>query len=566
MAQVSREVRFKSQSKFETLQQLNKNQKTLEDLRYNWEQVWKKIGKYIIPMREYMEDYQMKPKQRGFETGLQVYDSTGVHALRMFTDGLMGYLVSPSIKWFRFRMRRVDLMDFPDVRLWIQESEDEMYAELQASNFYDQMHMYIEDGGSIGTATMMIEEDYDEGLTHFSTRHPIENYISENEKGFVDVLHRKYLVQARSLVEKYGEGNVSLRTSQLSKTKPFDEVEIIHAIYPNPSTIPGMIGSTNMPYSSFIYESDRAPGEDGLLSVGGYEEWPAPVWRSKKNSHEIYGRSPAFDALVDVTGLQQMGKDLLHLSHMSTRPPWNIPSEMRDQVRIQPNGFNFYTEHNNIIRPIQGLGDYPIGVDREDRIRQSVRDHFMVDFFLLLSQNQRTRTATEVIELQGEKAAVMGSLVGRFNSEAMDRIFERTFNNMLRNGRIASPPPVVFEFGAGEFEVEYLGPLAQAQRKYFLSSGIIQSLGMLQNIFSVDPQTTDVVDWDELTIRVFDIFGFPQSAIRDKKTILQIRDQRAQAQAQQAQAQQMQESIKPVDATKSIEPNSLMSQMMGGAS
>lgn len=564
MAQVAREVRFREQQKDITLKQLRKNQGTLEQLRYNWEQVWKDIGKYIIPMREYMEEHQLRQGQRGKRTGLDVYDSTGVHSLRMFTDGLMGYLVSPSIKWFRFRMRHVDLMDFPEVRSWIQEAEDEMYAELSASNFYDMVHMFIEDGGSFGTATIMIEEDYNENLTHFSTRHPIENYISENDKGIVDVLHRKYLVQARSFVEKYGFENVSAQAQKMAKDSPFEEVEIIHAMYPNPSPMPGMIGGINMPISSFVYENARGEGEDGLLAIGGYEEWPAPVWRTKKNSHEVYGRSPAFDALVDVIGLQQMGKDLLHLSHMASKPPWNVPAEMRDDVRIIPDGQNFYTDHNRILRAVQGLGDYPIGVDREDKKQQSVRDHFMVDFFLLLSQSPRTRTATEVIELQGEKAAVMGSLVGRFNSEAMDRIFERTFNNMLRHGRIPPPPPIVTEMGAGEFEVEYLGPLAQAQRKYFLSSGIIQSLGMLQNIFAVAPETTDVVDWDELTKRVFDIFGFPQSAIRDDRMVLQIRNDRAQQQQQAQQAESLQEGTKPIDMTKSIEPNSLLSRMIGG--
>ena len=68
MPQVGREIRFKSQEKYKTLEQLRKNQGVLEDLRYNWEQVWKDIGKYIIPMREYMEEHQMEPKQRGKNT------------------------------------------------------------------------------------------------------------------------------------------------------------------------------------------------------------------------------------------------------------------------------------------------------------------------------------------------------------------------------------------------------------------------------------------------------------------------------------------------------------------
>jgi hypothetical protein len=560
MAQMIRDINFKTQPSKETLEQLRKNQKTLEDFRYDWEQIWKDIGKYIIPMREYMEEHQLKPKQRGKRHGVQVYDSTGVHALRMFTDGLMGYLVSPSIRWFALRMRSLDLMDYPDIRSWLQACEDEMYAEFRASNFYEMMHMFIEDGGSFGTATMMIEENYEDSITHFATRHPIENYISENEKGFVDILHRKYLVQARSLVEMYGYDKLSPRVQSEARNNPFNEIEIVHAVYPNPSPIPKMLGYTNMPYVSFVFE-EKADGDRSLLNIGGYQEWPAPVWRTKKNSHEIYGRSPAFDALVDVTGLQQMGRDLLHLSHMASRPPWNIPAEMRDTARIVPDGFNFYTQKDNIIRPIGPVGDYPIGVDREEKKQKSVMDHFMVDFFLLLSQNQRTRTATEVIELQGEKAAVMGSLVGRFNSEAMDRIFERTFNNMLRNGRLPEPPEVVYELGGGEFMVEYLGPLAQAQRKYFMSSGITQSLTMMQPIFAMRPETMDIVDWDELTKRIFDIFNMPQSAIVDERTVMRIRQDRAAAQQAAAQAEAQSGQIAPVNVQKNIEPNSILAQM-----
>lgn len=537
---IDTQLMFRNRDTKELRKDLNNNQSVLESNRKNWEEVWEDIGKYIIPMREYMEESEMVEGQRGYRHGTEIYDSTGVQALGLMADGLLGYMISPTLKWFRLRMRNMRLMDFPEVRRWLQDTEEAMYAEFRDSGFYEQMHQYLEDGGSIGTATMFITEDLEEDLSHFDTRHPIEMFIAENFRHKVDVSHRRFRLSARDAVRIYGKNRLSIEIQQASEKRPFTEFVFYIGIYPNYDRLTQGIGQHNMPWIAFHWEEK---GND-IIRIDGYEENPAVIWRWKTNSHEAYGRSPAFDALVDVIGVNRYAKDMLQASHIAVDPPYNIPEEQRNRVRLIPRGQNFYSDASRLITPIPVAQGYPFGQDTIDKKQQTIKDHFMVDFFLMLSQQQRSRTATEVIELQGEKASVMGSMIGRLNSEALDFILHRVWNIMMRAGRVPEPPAVVQEMSDGKYEIEYVGILAQAQRKYFKSTGIIQSLQVSEGIMQIAPETRDWVDWDELIKELFEINSMPQKVIREEPEVAQIRQQRNEAiqrENQMAQLERMAE-------------------------
>lgn len=523
---------FKKQDQLETLKLLRQNDTEMVRVRDNWDDLWREIAEYVLPYREYMEDYEMERDQRGKKHGTNIYDVTGAQALRLLADGLLGYMVSPSLRWFRLRLKNTEIMDLPEVRRWLQDTEEAMYAEFRDSNFYDQMHQYLEDGGSIGTATMFITEDLEENITLFDTRHPIEIYIWQNEKKKVDIVHRKYRMSLRNAEREFGKENLTLEMQNALEKTPHKEFIFYQGIYPNYDRLIDHVDDQNMPWVSFYWPEK---GND-LIKVGGYHENPAVVWRWKTNSHEIYGRSPGFDALVEILGTNQMEGDMLDASHLSVRPPMNVPGEMRSRLRLTPNGLNFYEDPSRIITPVQMGINYSVGMDHADRKRQAIRDIFMVDFFLMLSQFEgANKTATEIIELQGEKASVMGSMIGRLNSEALDHILDRVWKIMARAGRTPPVPDVVLEFDDGRYEVEYMGPLAQAQRKFFKSTGIIQSLDVARGIFELNPQSMDWINFDALIKEVYEIYGMPQKVLRDEREVQAIRQAAAQAAEEERQ-------------------------------
>ena len=106
-----------------------------------------------------------------------------------------------------------------------------MYIALDRSNFQQEIHELYVDLVTFGTACMMIEED-DQKFIRFSTRHIKEIYISENDKGFVDTMHREFKMTARAAYARFGE-NLSKRIKSIVTDNPYDEVTIHHCIKPN---------------------------------------------------------------------------------------------------------------------------------------------------------------------------------------------------------------------------------------------------------------------------------------------------------------------------------------------
>ena len=103
---------------------------------------------------------------------------------------------------------------------------------------------------------MFIEED-DEDLIKFSTRHINEVFIAENDKGRIDTIFRRFKISARAAVQKFGD-NVSTDIQGIFKKDPYQEVEILHAVYPRSDFDPKKKDKENMPFESVYLEYKNA--------------------------------------------------------------------------------------------------------------------------------------------------------------------------------------------------------------------------------------------------------------------------------------------------------------------
>ena len=522
------------------VQEIRNRQKQFESRRKPWEPDWQKIAELVQPRREAL--HFSGTKTPGGRSSKKRYDGTPTEALQLLADGLMGYLVSPSLQWFRLKIPQEKINNMPGVKEWLQEVEHQLYSEFARSNFYEEMHAYFLDGGSIGTATIYCEEDIGQGRIVFSTRHPREIYIAENRYGMVDTVHRKYELPIREIVKMFGEDKLDDSQLKMWKDKPDEEYELLHAIFPNEDRIYGNLSSQNKEFSSFYLFAKTG---DEFLRHAGYDENPYAVWRWRKNSTEIYGRSPAHDALVDIQTLNQVRRDLLHASAMSVKPPMNIPSEMKFRVRMTPAGENFYKDAGRIISPVHTGINYPIGKEELADFRQIIKKHFRVEFFLMLAEASRQMTATEIVERQGEKAAVLGATIGRLNTECMNPIIDRVFRITSDAGRLPPVPEALLEYG-GDIEIDYLGPLAQAQKRLFKTQGVMRSLEALSGVAQMMPSVLDNINQDEVARLIMDSFGMPQKAVLEQGEVDKIRQLRQQQMEKEQQMAQMVEMAKAV--------------------
>jgi len=525
-----------------------------------------------------------KENPKGKKAGIDVYDGTAVSAKNLLVDGMCGYMCSRALRWYRYGMshkfnfprfsgmrawsgKRMD--EYPEVKRYLQDGEDVSYSAFDRSNFYDAITEFVSDGVVPGTAHLIWEEDVDNARIVYTVPHFRECYIAEDQYGRVDTNYRVYKLTLRQLAEKFGietMENADLSFRIQHERNPYEEREVLHAIYPRKIRQYGRIDGKNKPIASVWVL--RNPLK--LLDESGYDWQNFVTWRWRKNSDELYGRSPAWDAYVEIMLANQQGKTNLIAGHKMAEPPMVGHSDLRGKIQAGPAGWTWVDNiERQMPKPLlTGINQtLPFAIEYQERVDRAIKEHFHVNFFLMLYQaafNKVDLTATQVIGMQGEQAAVLGTRVGRLESEAFDQIIDGQFYIEDRAGRMPQVPAILEEYSNGKIEIEYLGPLAQAQKRLTKTRQIQAGVQLISEIANIHPGAIDVPDWDAVVIEALDASGFPASCIRDDEEIGRIRQMRAEQQQMAQQAEMIPKVAKGLTAAgKEISPDSMLGSMMG---
>ena len=508
--------------------------KQMEEVKEFYIDLWGDIGRYVNPRRELIRDSQ-RWDDRGKRRGRLSYDGTPNGALNIWANGMQGVMVDSSLRWFKSEMTDWRLNGIDEVRIFLQEYDEAMRAAFNRSNFYAVLGEWFRDAGSIGTATLYTEEDITNKTEVHIPIHPREVFIAENKYGDVDTLFRKFQLTARQAVQKFEEGKLSTAVVDNVKLHLEKMHEFIHAVFPNDEPMFGKLYSTNKRYKSVYVETSNKTAPDGsaeTLQEGGFDIFPYAVWRFRKNSDEIYGYSPAADAMTEIFTLNQMGKSLLMMGQKAAESPLNVPEHMRGHVRMDPNGYNYFDKPNDIISAINTNTNYPITRDREEKPEQLIKDKYNVRFFLALDSIEREVTATEIMERKSEIAVLMGPQVFRLVNEGLNKIFDIVSEIEDRAGRLPIPPPVLLE-SSSDISVRFTGPLAQAQRRMFKMQPIRNGLNELGQASILFPNITDRINEKKLSEEILDSTEFPQDLMNSDEEVDAIREARAQDLANQ---------------------------------
>jgi hypothetical protein len=239
---------------------------------------------------------------------------------------------------------------------------------------------------------------------------------------------------------------------------------------------------------------------------------------------------------------------------------------MRGKVRINAKGINYYETAGRELKQINTRIEFPYGKDREEKKIQIIKDHFHVDFFLMLAQTERQMTAYEVAERTGEKAILAGPMLGRLYSDVFNPLIDIVDLIETRAGRMPDPPDVLVELAGQNIEVDYIGPLAEAQKRIFKSRGVNTFMETVGSVAQISPEVVDNVDFDSLVQEIAEANSVSPKIIRPKEMVETIRAQRAQQQQAMAQAQMAMEAAKTVPAlNKKVEEGSPLEAMAEGA-
>ncbi|MGB1861859.1 MAG: portal protein, partial [Candidatus Actinomarina sp.] len=377
--------------------------------RQNWETHWQEVADYMQPRKADVT----RTRSRGDKRTELIFDSSPIQAVELLAASLHGMLTNPSTPWFSLRYKDEGLDSDDEAKLWLEGVTDTMYTAFNRSNFQQEIFELYHDLITFGTAAMFIEEDQSD-LLKFSTRHINEIFITENDKGRIDTVYRKFKITLRAAAQQFG-GSLSEEAKNKVEKDPFDEIDILHAVYPRQDFDPRKKDKENMEFESVYIEYKNG----NELSVGGFVEFPFVVPRYLKASHEIYGRSPAMTALPDVKMLNEMSKTTIKAAQKQVDPPLLVPDDgFLLPVRTVPGGLNFYRSGTrDRIEPLNIGANNPLGLNMEEQRRTAIRNVFYVDQLLL--QQGPQMTATEVIQRNEEKMRLLGPVLGRLQSELL---------------------------------------------------------------------------------------------------------------------------------------------------
>jgi len=587
----------------EKAQDCQKYLAVLAEQRLPWEPMIDNIIMYVNHGRRFIQDKDLYPGQ---QTGQEVYDDSAMLARNLLVDGMVGYLCGRNQPWFGLEIpgkfdfprssglrhwtgKRVD--SFPQVQKWLQDCSTVMYSAFNRSNFYDVVPEFISDGATCGTANILIEEDIERAAIAFTVPHFRECFIGENQFGAVDTNYRIYKMTLRQLVQKFTMEAMEAADDNFKKryeANMYAEEEILHAVYPRTDFNPLRIDAKNKRWESvWIYRKGgkvldtkgRTPSNASdrvtLLSEGGYDTMPMVSWRWRKNNDEVYGRGPAHDAFVQIALGNQMGRTNLITGQRAAEPPLVAYADMRGAIQRGPNGITYMESNRGDIRtraPIPlttGVQNLPFLIENQDRVSKIINQHFHTDVFMMMSQlaagGKSERMVTEQIaELQGEKAAILGTRVGNLQSEAFNPIINRVYSIESEAGRIPQPPDILIESIHGPVEVQYLGPLAQAQTRLTTVRQIQSFLSAAQQVAQFDPTIVHAVNGPEVLRIMRDALNAPVDIVYDDKTFASIIQGVNKLAEQQRNAETIPKMAKAASAlAKAPEAGSILDKLMG---
>ena len=497
----------------------------LENQRKTWENHWQEIADYIVPRKA---DITLS-RTAGDKRMEKIFDATAIHAAELLSASLHGMLTNPSSKWFDLQYQDDALNIDDEAKEYLESQVDVMYKAYQRSNFSEQIHELYHDLVTFGTGVMMIEDV--DGAIRFSTRHISECYLSEDEYGRIDTVFRKFKMPLRAMVKKFGEDKLSdKRLNELEKD-PYKEVEIVHAVMPRDASMIdyGKKDGMNKPYKSCYVD----PESKMILRESGFDEFPYVCPRFFKASHELsYGRSVAMVALPDVKMLNAMSETTIKAAQKQVDPPLMVPDDgFMLPVRTKPSGLNFYRAGTrDRIEPLNIGAQNPLGLNIEEQRRNAIRSAFYVD--QLLTGEGPQKTATEVIQLTEQKMRILGPVLGRLTAELLNPMTDRVYNILSRNKRFDEPP---MQLEGGDVDVEYVSPLAKAQRQSDIQS-IMQMFELLSPLAAINAGIFDHFDFDGLIRHILKTLAIPATITKGEG---QVAEDRENAQMQQQEAQEM---------------------------
>lgn len=520
----------------------------LIDLNSTWTSTFQELAEWYLPRKSYITREKTKGQKTDFTN---LYDSTGIRALKIMAAGFHSNLTNPSSKWFNLRTRNLEIMKDKEAQLWFKEVEDIIFGVLASSNFDTTMQEFYLNSGCFGTGIILTLEDVEEKVRF--TEIPIEQVVMEEDAyGRVNRLYRSFPLTAQQAFDLWGD-SAGEAVTEMVKKKPNEKLKFLHYVGPRDSRDPGKEDAVNMPYISVYIEKSKKH----LIGEGGFTSNPYAVGRFFKDTADVFGYAPSMDVLADTKLVNAMVKTMLRNAMKQADPPLIAPRRgFIAPLNGNPGKINYRDDKT----PNDAITQFPVGSNPQyvfetiQATQQAIEKAFFVPLFQAISNITKQMTIPEVQRRVSENMVLLGPVVGRFTQEMLDPIVMRVFNILYSQGELPFPPQSI---QGADLDIVYISPLARAQKEseIFSLQAFMQDVGL---VATAKPDVLDKMNGDEMVDQIAKIRGINPEIIKSDSEVGQIRKARAEAQAAQAQAMAMSQGAETLktgsEAVKNMMP------------
>lgn len=518
-------------------------QSKMESERSNWDWHWNEVAGRVWPSEEQFN----QKRSPGVKVMDKVFDSTAPLALPKFASAIDS-IVTPSTQiWHGLEAEDEEANSDLETKRFL-EAVTKMLFRMRYrpfANFTGQISECYMNLGAFGTMAMFVEDVLGLGI-RYAAMPMRQMYIRQSAHGIVDYTHRKFSLDVRQAIQKFGEQNLPEKIVKWKEKDPFHEFEFIHCVKPYSEYKQGAYGPRGMQY----YSAYVVPECCEIVVEGGFRTFPYAFGRYLTSAGETYGRSPAMMALPDIKMVNEMEKTLLRAGHKTVDPPLLAYGDgILSAFNVTPNAINYggvNDQGQQLVHPLQTGGKLDIGIEMTDQKRKTINDAFLITLFQILVQNPQM-TATEALLRAQEKGSLLAPTMGRQQSEFLGAIITRELDISSQANLIQNAPRSLMMTG-NRVKAVYTSPLSRLRRAED-GVAITRTMDMVRPLAEIKPELLDNFADDELVREIAEINGTPARVLNTRDEVAKIRAKREQDAQNQMMAEQAQRGAAALKST-----------------
>lgn len=417
--------------------------------RKAWEPLWRDCYAHGLPQR----GGQVSGGAAGSLPIDTMFDGTAADAVDQLAASLVAELVPPWSNWLGFHSAPgQDEGEEEALASYYAEAGERTLGQFHRSNFAIELHQCLLDLATVGTATLLFEEEATAGGSAFRfAAMPVDDiYVEADSAGRIRGHFRRHRLTAQDVAARYGTENLPPELARQAANEPDQPVELVESVAAECGV-----------HRYTVFVPDAARRTATVLDTGAFSMSPFITFRWNKSAGECYGRSPVMTALPDIKTANKVVELVLNNASMAVSGMWQLEDDgllNPSNLHLAPGAVIPKAPGSSGLTPLPTPGRFDVSELVLSDLRGRIRHTMMVD--RLGPLNSGRMTATEVLERSAEAARLLGAVYGRLQAELIDPLLQRAVSILVRRGELSpliADPQVTL--------IRHHGPLSRVQAR-----------------------------------------------------------------------------------------------------